>query len=81
MTLRRHDDERLSERPLHLPAQDVEILRGRGEVADLDIVLRAELEETLEPRAGMLRALAFVAVRQQQHDAARALPLRFGAER
>ena len=56
----------LLERALHLPAQDVEVLRGRGEIADLHVVLGAELEEALEARAGMLRALAFVAVRQQQ---------------
>ena len=76
-TFRRHDDERLDEIALHLAAQDVKILRGSREVADLDIVLGAGLEKALEPRAGMLRPLAFVAVRQQQHDAARPLPFRF----
>ena len=36
---------------LHLPAQHVEILRRRGEVADLHVVLGAELQEALEPGA------------------------------
>ena len=68
--LRRHDDERLDEVALHLAAQDVKILRRSRQVADLDVVLRAGLEEALEARAGMLRPLAFVAVRQEQDDAA-----------
>ena len=73
-TLRRHDDERLDEIALHLPPQDVKILRGRGEIADLDVVLGAGLQKSLEPRAGMFRPLPFVTVRQEQDDAARPLP-------
>src|SRR4051812_6820370 len=69
-TLRCHDDERLEEVAFHLPAQDVEVLRRCGQIADLDVVFRARLEETLNAAAGMLRALAFVAVRQEQDDAA-----------
>ena len=38
---------------------------------------RAQLQEALEARGGMLRALAFVAVRQEQRQAAQAVPLRF----
>ena len=75
--LRRHQDERLFESALHLPPQHMEVLRGRGQVADLDVVLGAKLEEALQPRGGVLGALALVAVREQQHEAARALPLRF----
>src|SRR4051794_6566193 len=55
----------------------MEILRGRGEIADLYVVLGAELKETLEARGGVLRPLAFIAVRKEQHEAARTLPLRF----
>ena len=55
----------------------MEVLRRRCQIADLDIVLGAGLEKTLEPRAGMFRPLPFVAVRQQKHDPARPLPLRF----
>ncbi len=65
-TFRRHDDERLDEVALHLTAQDVKILRRRREVADLDVILRTGLEEALEPRAGVFRSLAFVAMRQEQ---------------
>ena len=52
-----------------LPAKQVEILRGGGRLADLDIVARGELQIAFDTRAGMFRALAFIAVRQQQHEA------------
>ena len=45
--------------------------------ADLHVVLGAQLQEALEPGAGMFRPRAFVAVRQQHHQAAVALPFRF----
>src|SRR5947207_3159638 len=64
----------------HLAAHHVKILGGRRDVADLDVVLRARLKKALEPRAGMLRPLSFITVRQQHHDAAGALPFRFGAD-
>ena len=79
--LRRHDDERLAPRAQHLPAQRVEDLRRRGQVADLDVVLGAQLQEALEARARVLRALALEAVRQEQHEAAEAVPLVFGRRR
>src|SRR5205823_3550962 len=41
--------------------------------------LGAELEEALEARARVLGALALVAVREEQHEAAHALPLRLRA--
>ena len=37
-------------------------------VGDAQVVLGGELQEALEPGAGVLRALPFVAVRQQQHQ-------------
>src|SRR5947209_1162051 len=77
--LRGHQHERLPEAPVHLAAEDVEVLRRRGQVADLHVVLGAELEEALEARARVLGALALVAVREEQHEAAHALPLRLGA--
>src|SRR5207302_873969 len=76
-TLRRHDHEWFDEVAFHLPPQDVEVLRRSREIADLDVVLRAKLQETFEASAGMFRALAFVTVRQQQRDSARPLPFRF----
>ena len=66
-------------RPMDLTAQDVEELRGGRDVDHLHVVLGAELEEPLEPGARMLRALSLVAVRQQEHETAHALPLRLRA--
>src|SRR5262249_41086219 len=64
-TLRRSDNERLNEIAFHLPAQHMKILRGSGEIADLDVVLGTLLEEALDASTRMFRALAFVAVREQ----------------
>ena len=61
-----------------LAAQRMEILGGRGEVPDDEVFLGTELEEALEPRAGVLGAHAFVAVRQQHHEVAWRLPFRLG---
>src|SRR4051812_2155489 len=55
----------------------MEILSGGGEIADLNVVLGALLEETLEAPAGVFRPLAFVSMRKQEHDAAGGLPFRF----
>jgi hypothetical protein len=73
---RRHENERLLEIALHLPAHDVEVLRRRREIRDLHILLGAKLEESFEACARMLGALAFVPVREQKHDSTGALPLR-----
>src|SRR5436309_3520547 len=77
--LRGHQHERLPEAPVHLAAEDVEVLRRGGQVANLHVVLGAELEEALEARVRVLGALALVAVREEQHEAAHALPLRLRA--
>ena len=60
-----------------LAAQQVEILRGGGGLANLHVVARGELQVALDARAGMLRSLAFVAVRQQQDEAGEQIPLVF----
>src|SRR5918993_238785 len=75
--LRGHQDERLAEVTLELAAQDVEIVRGRRAVRDLHVVLRAHLQKALEPRRGMLRPLALVAVREETHEPGHAQPLAF----
>ena len=62
--LGREDDQRLAPVAQSLTAQEMEILRGVGRLRDLDVVLRGELDEALDAGAGMLRALAFVAVRE-----------------
>src|SRR5580704_12820621 len=46
----RHDNERLTKISPDLPPQYVKILSGSCEITDLNIVFRAKLEETLQPR-------------------------------
>jgi hypothetical protein len=53
------------------------ILRRRGRRADLHVLQRAQLQETLKARRAVFRALAFVTVRQEQRQAAQAAPLGF----
>ena len=62
---------------LTTPAQGVEVVGRRGEVGHLHVVFRTHLQEALQPRAGMLRALAFVAVRQQANEAGHTQPFAF----
>ena len=64
-----HDDERLPERAFELTAERVEVLGWGGEVTDLHVGLGAELEEAFESGAGVFRALAFVAVGEEERDA------------
>ena len=70
--------ERLAEVAPDLPPQQVEVLRRRGRDGDLDVVLGAELEEPLEPGAGVLGPLPFVAVRQEHDQPAGPAPFRLG---
>jgi len=74
--LRRHDDERHRRRGRGLHAQEVEVVSGRRGVRDAEVVFGAQLQEALEPRARMLRAAAFVTVRQQQRQTRDLPPLR-----
>ena len=60
---------------LDLTAQQMEVLRGRRRVADLHVVLGAELQIAFEPRARVLRPLPLVAVREQEDEARSLLPL------
>ena len=76
-TFRRRDDERLNELALHLAPQYMKILGCGSRITDLNIILCARLQKALQPRARMLRALAFVAMREQKHNPARPLPFRF----
>ena len=63
--LRCHDNERFNEVALHLATQHMKVLRCGGQVTDLDVVVSARLEETLEPGAGVLGALPLIAMREQ----------------
>src|SRR5579863_6808867 len=77
----REYDQRLAPQAARLPAQQMKILRGRGGLADVHVALGGELHEALDARAGVFRALAFVAVREQQHQAGGEPPFVFaGAE-
>src|SRR5580704_554091 len=83
-SLRCKDDQRLADASpvrssMHLAPQHMEILSWSGGVHHLHIVFGAELQKALNTGAGMLRALPFVAVRQQQNQAARLAPFGFGA--
>ena len=55
--LRGHHHERPRARVERLPPQQVEVLRGGGAVDDADVLLRRELEEALQPGAGVLLAV------------------------
>ncbi len=72
---RSHQDQRLAELPVKLTAQDMEVVGRSRAVRDLDIVLRAHLQEALQTRGGMFRPLPFIAVRQKHHQARHAQPL------
>ena len=53
----------------------MEVLSRGRRLADLDVVLAAELEVALHAGARMLRPLPFVAVREEHHDARKEPPL------
>ena len=71
-----HQRQRIGLQQQRLPPQQVEILRRRGAVGDAHVGVGRRIEEPLETRARMIRALAFVAVRQEQHQRRRHAPLR-----
>ena len=69
------DDQRFAKRPDHLPAQQVEHLCRCRRNADLHVVVRAQLQVTLDPRGRVFRSLALVAMRQHQRQSADPAPL------
>src|SRR5690606_16308474 len=71
----RHQDQRLAEVTLQLTAQDVEVVRRRGDVGNLHVVFRAHLQEALETGGRVLRSLPFVAVRQKADETRHTQPL------
>src|SRR5207247_3763443 len=76
-TLRLHYDQWLDEVALHLAPQHMKILCGSSEIADLDVIFGAGLQKALQSSTGVLRPLAFVAMREQKHDPTWLLPFRF----
>src|ERR1700677_1623265 len=75
--LRREDDQRFAPVTQGLAAQQVKILCGVRGLRDLNIVLGAELQKALNAGAGVLRPLAFVAVRQKQDKTGKQVPFGF----
>ncbi|MPL74173.1 hypothetical protein SDC9_19983 [bioreactor metagenome] len=75
--LRRHQDQRLAEVAVDLPAQDVEIVRRGRAVRHDPVVFRRKLQEAFETGRAVLGALALEAVRQQADEARHAQPLAF----
>ncbi len=71
-----HDHQRLAPRLRSAcRAQHMKILRGRGWLADLDVIARRELQVPFDARARMLRPLPFVSMRKQHDDAGEQIPL------
>ena len=52
----------------------MKVLGRRCQVADLHVVLRAELEKPAEMTVGMLRSLAFVTVGEKHHKTVSPVP-------
>ena len=75
--LGRHDDQGLAERTDHLAAQYVEDLGTVSGLNNLNVVVGAQLQETLDTGGGVLWALTFVTVWQHQGQTAMTAPLGF----
>ena len=63
-----------------LAPQQVEVLRRRRAVRDAHVDVGGQLQEPFRPRARVVRPLAFVAVRQQQHERRLLPPLGAGRQ-
>ncbi len=73
------DDEGLAPFAQGLATEEVEELGGGGGLGDLDVVLGGELEIALDASAGVLGALAFVAVGEEHDEAGEEAPLGFAS--
>ena len=72
---RQHDErQRIALEQRRLAAQQVEVLRRGRAVDQPQVDVGRRLQEALGPRARVLGPLAFVAVRQQQHQRRLAAP-------
>src|SRR5579875_949104 len=76
----RKHDQRLAPSAQRLPPQQMEILRGGGRLADLDIVACRKLQKTLDATARMFRSLSLVSVRQKHHQSRQQIPLIFAGD-
>jgi len=57
----------------------MKVLGGGGGINDLKIIPDCAHQKAFEPGAGMLRALSFESVRQEQYQSAQSLPFLLGA--
>ena len=71
-----HDDQWLAEGSQHLPPDHVKHLCGCRGYANLHIVFGTELQKTFQARGRMFGTLPFVAMWQEQGQAAEPSPLR-----
>src|ERR1700756_3635258 len=55
----------------------MKILRRSRWLRDLKVIASSQLKESFYPRARMLGALAFITVRQEQHQPGKQVPLGF----
>src|SRR5262249_53570072 len=78
--LGRKHDQRLAPAPQRLSSQKMEVLSRGRRLADLDVVLGGKLQVALDTRAGMLGALAFIAMRKEHHQAGEQPPLVFAGD-
>ena len=76
----RHYHKRLDKLTMHLATQEMEVLSRCGDIADLYIVFRAQLEETLHSARRVLWALPLIAMRKQHCDATKDTPFGFRAD-
>src|SRR5437773_11287881 len=73
--LRRHHDERFARIVLHLTPERMKVLRRRRGIDHLHVSFRAQGEESLQARAGVLRSLSLVSMRKQEYQPAVLPPL------
>ncbi len=75
--LRRHHHQRTAHTAQRLTTQHMVNLCRGGRYANLHVLLSAQLQIAFQTRGGVLRALPFVAVRQQHHQTAHPAPFLF----
>src|SRR4029453_505192 len=63
-----HQRKRIAAKESGLPAEQMEVLRRRRAVDDADVDIGRRLQEALGTRTRMLGSLAFVPVREQEHE-------------
>src|SRR5579885_3876169 len=71
------DNKGLAPFAQRLPPEQMEILRGRGRLANLHIIVRCELKVALDAGARVLGPLAFIPMRQQNDYSGEQSPLVF----